>query len=214
MIEDRGIDEIYIDLTDVPGVHDALGHDRSAACARWRRRSRTACMRATGLTCSIGVTPNKLLSKIASELDKPDGLTLLDRRRHPGADLAAAGAQDQRHRPEGGAKLAALGIRHDRRPRRGRPRAGWSSTSARATAPGCTRRRTAATSAPVVTYSEPESISRETTFERDLHAVRDRAELGAHLHRAVRAAGRRPAAQGLRRRARSASSCASTTSRP
>ncbi|MEO7151364.1 MAG: DNA polymerase IV, partial [Burkholderiaceae bacterium] len=31
---------------------------------------------------------------------------------------------------------------------------------------------------PVTTYSEPKSISRETTFERDLHAVRDRAELG------------------------------------
>jgi DNA polymerase-4 len=31
----------------------------------------------------------------------------------------------------------------------------------------------------VVTYSEPKSISRETTFDRDLHAVRDRAELGA-----------------------------------
>ena len=30
---------------------------------------------------------------------------------------------------------------------------------------------------PVVTYSEPKSISRETTFERDLHAVRDRAQL-------------------------------------
>ena len=32
---------------------------------------------------------------------------------------------------------------------------------------------------PVVTASEPESISRETTFDRDLHAVRDRDELGA-----------------------------------
>ena len=32
---------------------------------------------------------------------------------------------------------------------------------------------------PVVTESEPVSISRETTFERDLHAVRDKAELGA-----------------------------------
>ncbi len=32
---------------------------------------------------------------------------------------------------------------------------------------------------PVVTESEPESISRETTFDRDLHAVRDRDELGA-----------------------------------
>jgi DNA polymerase-4 len=32
---------------------------------------------------------------------------------------------------------------------------------------------------PVVTQSEPVSMSRETTFDRDLHAVRDRAELGA-----------------------------------
>jgi DNA polymerase-4 len=31
----------------------------------------------------------------------------------------------------------------------------------------------------VVTESEPVSMSRETTFDRDLHAVRDRAELGA-----------------------------------
>jgi DNA polymerase-4 len=33
-------------------------------------------------------------------------------------------------------------------------------------------------SRPVVTESEPVSMSRETTFDRDLHAVRDRAELG------------------------------------
>jgi len=31
---------------------------------------------------------------------------------------------------------------------------------------------------PVETHSEPVSLSRETTFERDLHAVRDREELG------------------------------------
>jgi DNA polymerase-4 len=30
---------------------------------------------------------------------------------------------------------------------------------------------------PVVTFSEPKSISRETTFEQDLHPVRDRAQL-------------------------------------
>jgi DNA polymerase-4 len=36
---------------------------------------------------------------------------------------------------------------------------------------------------PVETESEPVSMSRETTFERDLHAVRDRAEAGAVLTR-------------------------------
>ena len=33
VVEDRGIDEIYIDLTDVPGAQDDVGRDRSAACA-------------------------------------------------------------------------------------------------------------------------------------------------------------------------------------
>ncbi len=41
------------------------------------RRSRRPCATRRGLSCSIGVAPNKLLAKIASELDKPDGLTIL-----------------------------------------------------------------------------------------------------------------------------------------
>jgi len=66
-IEDRGIDEIFIDLTEVPGETVALA-----------QRIKDAVRDATGLSCSIGITPNKLLSKIASELQKPDGLTVLD----------------------------------------------------------------------------------------------------------------------------------------
>jgi len=68
-VEDRGIDEIYIDLTELPGAFD----DRGEAIGR---RLKQAVRDATGLSCSIGITPNKLLSKLASELDKPDGLTL------------------------------------------------------------------------------------------------------------------------------------------
>jgi DNA polymerase-4 len=66
VIEDRGIDEIYVDLSDEPGVHDDAGRAIGTAIKAGRAR-------AHGLTCSIGITPNKLLSKLASELDKPTG---------------------------------------------------------------------------------------------------------------------------------------------
>jgi DNA polymerase-4 len=65
-IEDRGIDEIYIDLTEVQG-------EASEVASRLKQAVRDS----TGLSCSICVAPNKLLAKIGSELDKPDGLTLL-----------------------------------------------------------------------------------------------------------------------------------------
>ena len=71
LVEDRGIDEIYVDLTDLPGAQDDAG--RAAG-----QRLKDAVFEATGLTCSVGITPNKLLSKICSELDKPNGLTLLN----------------------------------------------------------------------------------------------------------------------------------------
>ncbi len=63
VIEDRGIDEIYIDLTDVPGAQADGGYD---IAQRLRQRVREA----TGLTCSIGLAPNKLLAKIGSDLEK------------------------------------------------------------------------------------------------------------------------------------------------
>src|SRR5690606_20438643 len=65
-IEDRGIDEIYIDL-------QAFGAEADDVA----RRIKQAVHDATGLSCSIGLAPNKLLAKICSDLDKPDGLTIL-----------------------------------------------------------------------------------------------------------------------------------------
>jgi len=65
-IEDRGIDEIYIDLTDLDEETEQLAV-----------RIKNAVSAATGLSCSIGVSPNKLLSKICSDLDKPNGVTIL-----------------------------------------------------------------------------------------------------------------------------------------
>jgi len=166
-IEDRGIDEIYIDLTHLPEATEVLA-----------RRIKEAVRAATGLSCSIGVSPNKLLAKICSDLEKPDGLTILGE-----ADIATRiwplpVRKINGIGPKASAKLATLGINTIAelaaadpgllQTHFGRSYASWLHDAAR----GIDER-------PVVTSSEPKSISRETTFERDLHVRHDRAELSA-----------------------------------
>jgi DNA polymerase-4 len=176
-VEDRGIDEIYIDLTDLV-MSDTAGK----ALDPWLRARDVAASlqqavhEATGLSCSIGVTPNKLLSKIASELDKPAGLTVLRE-----SDIAAriwplAVRKVNGIGPKANARLEALGISTIGELAQAEPAllithfgksyGAWMHEAAH----GRDDRQ-------VVTYSEPKSISRETTFENDLHAVRDREQL-------------------------------------
>ncbi|MBL8334256.1 MAG: DNA polymerase IV, partial [Rubrivivax sp.] len=176
VIEDRGVDEIYIDLSDVPGAQDTVGHDPCGGVRALAQDIRNTVRRATGLTCSIGVTPNKLLSKIASELDKPDGLTVLTAADVPVHIWPLPVRRINGIGPKSGAKLQALGIETigqlAERPRDwlvqhfGRSHGRWLHDAAH----GRDDR-------PVVTHSDPVSMSRETTFERDLHAVADRATL-------------------------------------
>ena len=164
-IEDRGIDEIYIDLGDIAEDSDALA-----------RRIKAAVFDATGLSCSIGISPNKLLAKICSDLDKPDGITIL------GDDEIAARIWPLPAKkingigPKATAALARLGIETIGQlaaapvellvSHFGRTSGLWLHHAAH----GRDER-------PVVTESEPKSISRETTFARDLHVRSDRAEL-------------------------------------
>ena len=70
VVEDRGIDEVYIDFTEVPGGQRQGGRTLARLIQR-------AIHEKTGLTCSIGVAPNKLIAKIASDMKKPDGLTVV-----------------------------------------------------------------------------------------------------------------------------------------
>ncbi len=178
VIEDRGIDEIYIDLSDLPGAQDAVAHDPHGGVRAIALDLKNNVRRATGLSCSIGVTPNKLLSKIASDLDKPDGLCLLTHEDIPRRIWPLPARRINGIGPKAGAKLEALGIAtigdiagRDRAwlvQHFGANYGGWLHDASR----GLDDR-------PVVTHSEPVSMSRETTFDRDLHARRDKAELGA-----------------------------------
>jgi DNA polymerase-4 len=168
-VEDRGIDEIYIDLTEIPG---ALSDGGRAIGERLKQ----AVHDATGLTCSVGITPNKLLSKLCSELDKPDGLTLLGFDDIPARIWPLAARKVNGIGPKASEKLAGLGLH--------------TVGDIAAADPAFLVQHLGANyglwlheishgrdEREVVTHSEPVSISRETTFERDLHAVRDRATL-------------------------------------
>jgi DNA polymerase-4 len=171
VMEDRGVDEVYIDFTEVPGGQREGGRVLA-------RLIQKAIFDATGLTCSVGVAPNKLLAKMASEFNKPKGISIVlasDLEQHiwPLACRKINGIG-----PKADEKLQALGIKtigelaakelpwlmqHF-----GKATGAWMFEASH----GRDDRE-------LSMNSEPASISRETTFDRDLHAVRDKAELGA-----------------------------------
>jgi len=70
LVEGLSLDEAYLDVT---ASRAARGEPRDIA-AQLKSRIRSE----LGLTASIGVAPNKLLAKIASDLEKPDGLVLVE----------------------------------------------------------------------------------------------------------------------------------------
>jgi DNA polymerase-4 len=178
VIEDRGIDEIYIDLTDQPGAQDAVGHDPHGGVRAIALDIKNNVRRATGLSCSIGVTPNKLLSKIASDLDKPDGLTLLTHEDVPERIWPLPARRINGIGPKASAKLDALGI-HSIGELAARERDWLVEHFGRSYGAWLHDASHGVDERPVVTHSEPVSISRETTFDRDLHAKRDKAALSA-----------------------------------
>jgi len=170
MVEDRGVDEVYIDFTEVPGGQREGGRVLA-------RLIQKAIHQQTGLTCSIGVAPNKLIAKMASEFNKPNGISIVyhdDVRTRiwplPVRKINGIGpkAEVKLHR------LHLLTVGDIAAQERewlvdnfGKSYGGWMHDAA-----------WGRDDRPVVTESEPVSMSRETTFERDLHAVRDRTELG------------------------------------
>jgi len=164
-IEDRGIDEIYIDLSDLPGETRELA-----------LRIKQAVREATGLSCSIGVTPNKLLSKICSDLEKPDGLTLLGFADIPDRIWPLPVRKINGIGPKAAEKLSALGITTIAELARAEP-AVLHAQFGLSTATWLHQAANGIDEHPVITRSEPRSISRETTFERDLHPRHDRAAL-------------------------------------
>ena len=155
VVEVLGLDEAYLDLTD------------SAAPRACGRRIKHEVRQELGLICSVGLAPNKLLAKIASDLDKPDGFRVLlvedfltavgDR---PASLIPGVGPKTaERLRRLGIATVADLA---DAQPAVLERAVGARlGPSLRARANGLDERR-------VVTERERKSESRETTFARDV----------------------------------------------
>ena len=166
-IEVAGLDEAYLDLTDCP-----------APKARARQLKREVHAE-TRLICSVGLAPNKLLAKIASDLEKPDGLCVLE----PERMLDAVGDRPATLIPGVGPRtaerLAQLGVRTVAELAAMDPGA-----LERAFGPRLGRelrdRARGHDDRPVVTEREPKSESRETTFPAD---VSDRGTLADTLDR-------------------------------
>jgi DNA polymerase-4 len=168
-IEDRGIDEVYLDLSGLPGGARELAADLQRRVAE-----------ATDLSCSIGVAPNKLVAKICSDLDKPGGITVVG----PGQVCARIWPLPARKvpgiGPKADARLRSLGVETVGqlavadagwlREHFGERYGAWLLRAAH----GLDER-------PLDVDPEPRSRSRETTFERDLHPRRDWAALAGTL---------------------------------
>ena len=164
-IEDRGIDEIYFDVSD----HAEDSHSLA-------QRIQNAVFDATGLTCSIGISPNKLLSKIGSDLDKPRGITVLTLDDVPTRIWPLAVKKINGIGPKASERLAKLGI-HTVGELAGAPQELLIAHFGSSTGHWMHRVAHGIDERPIVIESEPKSISRESTFERDLHARQDRGEL-------------------------------------
>lgn len=169
-IETVSLDEAFFDLTD-----SSAGFSGARDLAR---TIKDRIQRSTGLTCSVGLAPNRWLAKMASELDKPDGFVSIDPEQIaaildplPANRLWGVGEVTAR-------RLQQMGILRIR--------------DLRLTSPDVLFREFGASGlrlhelsrgvddSPVAGFATHRSISRETTYESD---IRNAEKLEGEIHR-------------------------------
>ncbi|MDD3642993.1 MAG: DNA polymerase IV [Candidatus Krumholzibacteria bacterium] len=187
LVEQIGIDEAYVDLS---------GTDALFGCPERAIRSiRDDIRAATALTCSAGLSTSTLVAKIASDINKPDGMTIIP----PSSVRAFLEGLPVGKVPgiggKGEERLRAIGVRTvgDL----GRLRAGYLEErfgrfGGWLEAVGRGEGRTV-----LVPWSQPKSISNEITMPED---TGDQATLEKHLLALSDSVGRRMRRQGLRGR--------------
>jgi DNA polymerase IV len=157
-VEVVGLDEAYLDLS---------GLERPKAAAR---RVKAAVQERTGLCCSIGIGPNKLVAKMASDADKPDGFVVLSREmalehfgpQPPGLVPGIGPKTAERLKARGIETLRALAQTPDDE---------LAEMFGGRLGPHLARLARFEDERPVETVRAAKSESRETTFEQDLRGL-------------------------------------------
>jgi DNA polymerase-4 len=156
IMEDVGIDEAFLDVSHLPEESEIIA-----------LKIKAGILDKTDLTCSIGIAPNKLLAKIASDMQKPNGLTILTENDiesrlwpMPIRKLYGIGPKTEEHLKKMGietiGQLAALPL--ETLIQR------FSHSYGEYLYEACR----GIDDSPLVTHWEPKSISRETTFQVDV----------------------------------------------
>jgi DNA polymerase-4 len=173
IMEDVGIDEAFLDISDIDKPSEEIA-----------REIKKKIKDSTELTCSIGIATNKLLAKIASDMQKPDGLTIMTEK-----DI------ESRIWPLSVRKLWGVGPKTEAY-LRGK---GINTIGELASIPLKDLTEEFGNSygsylyyaskgideSPIVTHWEPKSTSREVTFERDIEKWQEIAGNIAQLSREV-----------------------------
>ncbi|MGM0484442.1 MAG: DNA polymerase IV, partial [Candidatus Krumholzibacteriota bacterium] len=161
LIEQVSVDEAYIDLT---GTGKVLGPPETAAA-----RIKDKIMSATSLTCSVGLSTSKLAAKIASDMDKPDGLVVIPPARvreflssRPIGNIPGVGKKSEKALQDIGVKL--LGDVRKLPPDFLKSKFGKGGERLIRIIEG-------SGTSPVVPWTEPKSISNERTLSRDTRDI-------------------------------------------
>lgn len=183
VMEDVGIDEAYLDLSDIDRPPAEIAAD-----------IKRQIFDETQLSCSIGIAPNKLLAKIASDMQKPDGLTILAEQDvpvriwpMPARKLLGVGPKTEAHLKRIGVEtigqIAALPVER------------LTEEFGRSWGHYLYEASRGLDDSPVMTHWEPRSMSREMTFESDVRdwqvIARTMADLTKDVVKALRGDGYR-----------------------
>jgi DNA polymerase-4 len=161
LFEKASIDEFYLDLS---------GMDRYVGCWKWSKELREKLIRETGLPLSMGLSVNKLISKIGAGEAKPNGSRLVETGREKSfiaplstAKIPSIGKQTYR-------KLSFMGIRRVETLARVPPLLLERQFGKNGIA--LWKKANAIDDSPVQSYRDRQSISTERTFEQDTTDLR------------------------------------------